>query len=644
MHPTSYVNSLENRVAELELQLADAQPKEAQPKEKQQQEKRLPSVAATGTESEMSPSSSLGDTLNVLPLGPFGFLQASSGWSAGMALALNLGEIVQASVWNKAVSSSTLNDPSTTLVDRLHPYTSGGQPGTGGNLVLDPEYIRAKSARPPTYEEGLKLIDAYCDLLHARYPFIDTEQIQDLHRRRESLSTTDLQELEPSERFGLFKLYLVYAIGSGLLAVAEKEGLAAPEAFYMTALQHIGAARESRSMDNIEAMTLLVLFHLRSAVSPGLWYMIGLAMRTCVDLGLHLRRSEVGLDPAVVQHRRHLFWTVYSLERNISIALGNPVSLSDRHINVDLPTVMDESDYRLRRAVCLFSLRRIESRIHHSIYRADQALESLFGKIDRHYEQLQAWKSELLALSRIVPTPTYLDYPLLHYYRAIRLLIQPFLPILTITEPYFLAFLDAVGQICRVHKRLHQKLQYGHSFIAVQTIFEAGIIMLYCLWTKSHDIWSVNLSNDIHACTTMLFVMSERAAWVRKYRDAYEALVNITMERLQQVRGSGVGTGLPNNLNLGGIAPEVVRSSDVGVAAGRPEGIGIPGESASSEAGLGHQGPSAFLPPPLQAIHDRWMDFDGSTMVEELASWIDQESGDATPIWARDSEIYYQNM
>ncbi|XXH04241.1 hypothetical protein Hte_010655 [Hypoxylon texense] len=631
-HPTwesSYVSSLENRVAELELQLGRVQPKDKQ----QQQEKRPPSVAPTGTESGMSPSPSLGDTLNVLPLGPFGFLPASSGWSAGMALALNLGEIVQASVWNKTVSSSSI------LVDRLHPRTGRGQgqAGASGNLVLDPEYIRAKSAAPPTYEEGLKLIEAYCNLLHARYPFIDTEQIQDLHRRRESLSATDLQELEPSERFGLFKLYLVYAIGSGLLAAAEKDGSAAPEAFCMAALQHISAARESRSMENIEAMTLMVLFHLRSAVSPGLWYMIGLAMRTCVELGLHLRRSEVGLDPSVVQHRRHLFWTVYSLERNISIALGHPVSISDRQIDVNLPTVLDENDYGLRRAVCLFSMRRIESRIHHSIYRTDKSLECLFGKIDRHYEQLQAWKAELLELSRIVPSHTYLDYPLLHYHRAVRLLIQPFLPRLAITEPYFQAFLDAVGQICRIHKRMYQEMQYGHSFIAVQTIFEAGIIMLYCLWTKSHNIWSVKLSNDIHACTTMLFVMSDRATWVRKYRDAYEALVNITMEQLQQVRESEAGAGSPGSLNLSGIGPGAVRSATKG-----PQTVGIDGEAGRSEAGLREQGPSAFLPPPLQVIHDRWMDFDGSTVVEELANWVDQE-GQTTSIWARDSEIYYQD-
>ena len=50
---------------------------------------------------------------------------------------------------------------------------------------------------------------------------------------------------------------------------------------------YISAAGESHSVHNIEAMTLLVLYNLRSLSNSGIWYMTGLAMRTCVDLGLH---------------------------------------------------------------------------------------------------------------------------------------------------------------------------------------------------------------------------------------------------------------------------------------------------------------------------------------------------------------------
>lgn len=111
-------------------------------------------------------------------------------------------------------------------------------------------------------------------------------------------------------------------------------------------------------MHNIEAMVLLVLYHLRSASNHGIWYMIGLAMRTCIDLGLHRhRRDEAegdknsntrdhdhhhqqgrrGRGRIELEMRRRLFWTIYVLERAIAISLGRPLSIPDRQIDVDLP-------------------------------------------------------------------------------------------------------------------------------------------------------------------------------------------------------------------------------------------------------------------------------------------------------------------
>lgn len=304
-------------------------------------------------------------------------------------------------------------------------------------------------------------------------------------------------------------------------------------------------------------MTLLVIYHLRSASGHGLWYMIGLAMRTCIDLGLHRKGYEQGLPNAEIQYRRRLFWSVYSLERTIAISLGRPVSISDRQLDVDLPAAVLEGlspspssswpattenyppDSQERRsdnievAIFLFKLRRIESRIHHSVYRTDKTLAMLRPKLDGFYEALETWRISLL--DTLPPSRHLLDYPLLHYYRAVRLLIQPFLTLLPASDPYYTLCLRAAGNICQTHKRLHQALEYGHSFIAVQTVFVAGVTLLYGLWTQGHRIWSVTLADDIRTCSLVLFVMSERSPWVRKYRDAFEVLVNAVMQKLGNV-------------------------------------------------------------------------------------------------------------
>jgi hypothetical protein len=382
--------------------------------------------------------------------------------------------------------------------------------------------------------------------------------------------------------------------------------------YYMTALQHLFSVRESKTTQNVEAMLLLVLYHVRSS-SYGIWYMIGLAMRTCIDLGLHTKRHESNLDHYTIQMRRRLFWSCYSLERTIAICLGRPLSIPDRQIDVELPLDSEDEGWNeaptarpntvrrhsLSMAVWLFKMRRIESRIQFSIYRVDKPLSALTSKMNALYQDLEAWKSSLIERFGDID----LNYPILHYHRAVRLLIQPFLPLLPPSDPYYLICIRAAGGVCQAHKKLHQSLEYGHSFIAVQNVFVAGITLLYGLWTQQHAIWSYSLSNDIRACSLVLFVMGERAPWVKKYRDAFEVLVNATMEKLE----NGV-----NNL------AETAAAQWRNVTNNNAE---LPNEQIDNLAD-GEDG-------------DAWK------VVAELANWIDQPEGSL--LWMPDFELL-QNL
>lgn len=403
--------------------------------------------------------------------------------------------------------------------------------------------------------------------------------------------------------------------------------------FYTSALQCVPTMCDARSIENIEAMVLLVVYHLRTASSHGMWYMIGLAMRTAIDLGLHRKANEINMDPFTTQMRRRLFWTVYYLERVVSMSLGRPFSISDRHIDLDLPIDVDDDiqdpalltasqvlgkTTTLTFAIYLFKLRRIDSRIQHKIYRADRPLSSLRLKMDPLYLELEEWKeSAFLRFSG-----SDLDYPMLHYNRAVRLLIQPFLPLLPITDPYYKICLDAAGEICQSHKRLHQTLEYGHSFLAVQTVFMAGITLLYALWTHTEQVWTVRMSNDIRACSTVLFVMGERAAWVKKYRDAFELLVNAAMEKLQgneTARNAGMAelmTAQHGGAFLNPAFPGM--SSGERLPAENPTGL------APDTAGFGPQ-----VYPDDDSDH-------AVRMALQLAPWIDQNQSD--PLWMPDFE------
>ncbi len=300
----------------------------------------------------------------------------------------------------------------------------------------------------------------------------------------------------PQDQFGTFKIYMIYAIGATLLKLTEPYDYTPPENFFMTALQYISAARESHSVHNIQAMTLLVLYNLRSPSNSGIWYMIGLAMRTCVDLGLHREAHYAKTTPYEGQLRRRLFWSVYFLERVIAVSLGRPYSLADRDIDVTLPLEIDDTvrdDDLIARTIIVspsptfqasrpssnltlgiqcFRLMRLDSYIQTTIYRVDRPVASLVSKVSPTLRLLEDWHNKLPPM-----TASESDYLDMHYNKAIRLLLQPFLTILPPTDYRIGICLQASGQICQIFKRLHQRHTYAHSFIALHDLFIAGVTM-----------------------------------------------------------------------------------------------------------------------------------------------------------------------
>ncbi|KAJ5668925.1 hypothetical protein N7462_009995 [Penicillium macrosclerotiorum] len=636
-----YTRALEERVAFLEGKLGQTDSSASQNAGANQASSIWSPQGGHATPHTTTPSLGLDNN----PVGEIvGLLALSSseapayvGSSSGLSLAANLGEMVQTSVWNQFISRT--HQPSIGHSGASQ-NAIGPLPGASNQLAGGCARVRDRprglppDVEPPTDEMGSKILETYFRRLHSRYPFLDRSQLWNLHEERWKLAKIKREDLSKSDRFAIFKLNIVYAIGATMLQLSEKYAYTAPERFYTTALQYVPTMCEARSIENIEAMVLLVVYHLRTASSHGMWYMIGLAMRTAIDLGLHRKANEINMDPFTVQMRRRLFWVVYYLERVVSMSLGRPFSISDRHIDLELPLDVDDDVHdpsiliapqdpskttNLTFAIYLFKLRRIDSRIQHKIYRADRPLSFLRRKMDPLYLELEQWKES--ALSRF--SGSDLDYPMLHYNRAVRLLIQPFLPLLPITDPYYHICLQAAGEICQSHKRLHQTLEYGHSFLAVQTVFMAGITLLYALWTHTDQIWSIRISNDIRACSTVLFVMGERAAWVKKYRDAFELLVNAAMEKLQ-------GNETAINAGMAELMTAQHGATTLNTA--------VPGMSSGEK--FPPTNPTGLAPDTRTGATPQTYPVDDSDhavrMALQLAPWIDQAQSD--PLWMPDFE------
>ncbi|KAI8942015.1 hypothetical protein NX059_000123 [Plenodomus lindquistii] len=344
---------------------------------------------------------------------------------------------------------------------------------------------------------------------------------------------------------------MVYAIGALSLRLTEDYKYTSPEQFYLFAMHHVASVRESTAVHNLEATVLLILYHLRSESRNGLWHLTGLAMRNAIDIGLHRGASTQNLLPFEAQLRRRLFWSVYALESILASTLGRPVSLSDCDIDQPLPLSFDDDDHmdniasnvlhnkapgqeaypptNLSPFILLSQLHIFEARIQRTAYRVDRTIDTLQPKMHRLLADLEAWRHT------IPPNLQASDHDrvMLHYQRAIRLLIQPFLTILEPTSELSRKCASAAGQICQIHKRLHQTPEYGHSFVAVHTVFVSGITLLYTLWRGKNQVWSFAMSNDIRAASCVLSIMGERALWIRRFRDTFDVMIEATMSVLQ---------------------------------------------------------------------------------------------------------------
>ncbi|KAG4412587.1 hypothetical protein IFR04_014275 [Cadophora malorum] len=514
--------ALLERISDLEAQLANYTNAPTPHNVAQSPLERQAAISPTSSEVERRfTNGNIADIVGFLSLGGEA---AYVGSSSGFSLATNLGQMVQATVWNKALVS-TVNQTQ--------------------SKPLSIAELKKNSAGPPNDDMGGRILDAYLTRVHLRYPFLDRSDILERHGNRFVQDNTS-----PKDQYGTFKIYMIYAIGATMLKLTEAYDYTPPENFFMKALQYISAARESHSVHNIEAMTLLVLYNLRSPSNSGIWYMIGLAMRTCVDLGLHREAYYGNHKPYEGQLRRRLFWTVYFLERVIAVSVGRPYSIADRDIDAALPleindTVRDDSliartlavspsptfqasrpSSNITLAIQCFRLKRLESYIQGTIYRVDRPVASLIPKINPTLKMLEDWHRALPPSS-----PYESDYLNMHYYKAMRLLLQPFLTILPPTDRRVALCLQSSGQICQIFKRLHQRDSYGHSFIALHSVFIAGVTMCYCLFI-SPPLWNFSVSNDLRACSSALFVMAERTPVVKKYRDALENVIGATMEFL----------------------------------------------------------------------------------------------------------------
>ena len=209
---------MEERVAQLEILLNQGKTNNEQclPQSKinESPTASIPDPPASDKGEHENNMSTLNEVVGIISLGNFE-APAYVGPSAGLSLAVNLGEMVQATVWKKAIPDHPRGPPSPTASERRTPLN-------GVRAMTMDELIKYSMKEPPSDELGSRLVRVYLQQLHPRYPFLDADELWKLQKARTPVALSKSGSLSTAQRYGVFKLYMVFAIAATLLRLTTK--------------------------------------------------------------------------------------------------------------------------------------------------------------------------------------------------------------------------------------------------------------------------------------------------------------------------------------------------------------------------------------------------------------------------------------
>ncbi|GMF62649.1 unnamed protein product [[Candida] boidinii] len=102
----------------------------------------------------------------------------------------------------------------------------------------------------------------------------------------------------------------------------------------------------------IRILLLLTIHSSNKSNYSKTYQILGFLTRQCLSIGLNkfqepgsMRYTKLSKYDLEMRHR--LFWSVYNIDRSISITIGCPVSIDDDDINVPLPKYLDNDEPHL---------------------------------------------------------------------------------------------------------------------------------------------------------------------------------------------------------------------------------------------------------------------------------------------------------
>ncbi|KAJ6032043.1 hypothetical protein N7540_002775 [Penicillium herquei] len=148
------------------------------------------------------------------------------------------------------------------------------------------------------------------------------------------------------------KAFVVYMyVATGVLVSQESgalQGLAG--ALYRKASKLLPAIMKcGNRIEILNCMLALALYSMQSPQGGSTWHLVGLAMKKAIAFRFHNDPDSLGTIPSLVLlMRRNIFWSLYTIDRTISMIMDRPFNIEDDEITVPVsvsPGVTESQPY-----------------------------------------------------------------------------------------------------------------------------------------------------------------------------------------------------------------------------------------------------------------------------------------------------------
>jgi hypothetical protein len=424
----------------------------------------------------------------------------------------------------------------------------------------------------PSRETANSLIDTFFSQYQVQYPILDqsefTKSVTDFYDRRDERA--DHSQSEPGDVWTRFMLNMVLSISLIFMSSDHDESLAISKGFTANAMADVSLIMQTKNVQSVQCLLLLLLLSILDSTSAPVWYISGLCMRMCIDLGYHSEKTIAISSSAresdvervnEADTKRRLFWVTYSFDRTLNILLGRPFTFDDFTVDIHLPGQSLVPGKR-RQILHWLELQRLQSEIVHKLH----TVRDDVARPDQEETEFSQWTNEmaqrLKGWNSVAQTLTDSDGHNInwwgYWYRTALLILyrpSPSRPNLNATDTLS-CYLAAKDLIQLSFLRISEGLM-DFTWVDLHFQFMSGITLVFIVWkstearAKAKEDW-VSFKSCLFQWKLILERLGGRWERIARAREALSKLADATIDLVEKelVRLAGGGHNPPIQHNL----------------------------------------------------------------------------------------------